>query len=106
MTRAKLTVTRVPADGLGDQYLISLSLDGESLGSLAPGESISRPLDAGRHRVVASNTLMRKAVELDAGPGDEIRFVTRNRRGPGTTLFAALGAGWLYVGLEREPSNE
>jgi hypothetical protein len=98
----RLVVARGPADGLGDQYQISLWLDDQALGELGPGEVLDRPIAAGAHRLRASNTLMRKTVEFVAQPDGNVRFATRNRAGLGTTLFAALGAGWLYVVLERE----
>src|SRR5688572_3047259 len=98
---ARLIVRR-PADGVGYQYRISVKLDGAAIGSLGPGESVSREIASGEHRLRASNTLMRKAVTFASGPGEEVRFLVRNRPGPGTAVFAALGAGWLYVALERE----
>lgn len=98
---ARLIVRR-PADGVGDQYRISLKLDGAPIGSLGPGESVTHDIAAGEHQLRASNTLMRNVVTLVANPGEEVRFLTRNRPGPGTAVFAAFGAGWLYVALERE----
>ena len=98
---ARLIVRR-PADGVGDQYRISLKLDGAPIGSLGPGESVSREIAPGEHRLHASNTLMRKAATFAARPGEEARFLARNRPGPGSAVFAAFGAGWLYVALERE----
>ncbi len=102
VTTAWLTVRRVPADGVGDQYRINLKLDGAAIGSLGPGESVTREIAAGEHRLRASNTLMRKAVTFAAHSGDDVRFLTRNRAGAGSAVFAAFGAGWLYVVLERE----
>ena len=98
---ATLTVTRAPADGLGDQYPISLRLDGERIGRLAPGERISRPIDAGEHRLRASNTLMGRSARFAAAPAERVEFLVRNRPGPGTGFFASLGAAWLYVGVEK-----
>ena len=98
---AKLIVRR-PADGVGDQYRISLKLDGVAIGSVGPGESVSREVAPGEHRLRASNTLMRKATTFRTGAGEEVRFLARNRPGLGTAVFAAFGAGWLYVALERE----
>lgn len=100
-TAARLTVRR-PADGVGDQYRISLKLDGVLIGSLRPGESVARAIASGEHRLRASNTLMREAVTFAADAGEEVRFLVRNCPGLGTAVFAALGAGWLYVALERE----
>ena len=98
---ARLIVRR-PADGVGDQYRLSIKLDGVSIGSLGPGDSVEREIAAGEHRLRASNTLMRKAVTFAVGTGEEARFLVRNRPGAATAVFAAFGAGWLYVALERE----
>lgn len=101
-TPCRLVVSRPPPDGLGDQYPITVSVDGKAVGQLAPGDRVGCELAPGRHRLHASNTLMRKALVFEGRPGEEARFVTRNRAGLGTTFFAAMGAGWLYVALERE----
>jgi hypothetical protein len=101
---ATLTVTRPAADGTGDQYLISLTLDGAPFARLAPGESASRTIPSGPHRLRATNTLMRKTVSFESGVAEEVHFRTWNKPGPGTSILAALGAGWLYVAIERRPS--
>ena len=101
-----LTVTRAPADGLGDQYPITLRLDGRVLGRLGPGESVTAPIPAGEHRLQASNTLMRKSVQFATAPAESHHFVTRNRSGRATAVLAAMGAGWLYVELERAGGQE
>jgi hypothetical protein len=101
---AQLTVRRPPPGGLGDPYPITVWLDGERLAVLMPGESVTRETPPGRHRLKAFNTLLRKSVELDVAPGEEVRMVASNRAGFGTLLFAMLGVGPLYVGLERDAS--
>jgi hypothetical protein len=97
---ATLIVARAPADGLGDQYQIAIRLDGELLGGLSPGETLTREIQPGSHRLLATNTLMRKVVAFHAAAGAQLQFRTRNLRGFGTDFFAAMGAGWLYVDLE------
>jgi hypothetical protein len=77
-------------------------LDGERLAVLMPGESVTRETPPGRHRLKVFNTLLRKTVELDLAAGEETRMVASNRAGFGTMLFAMLGVGPLYVGLQRE----
>lgn len=101
---ALLTIRRSPAGGLGDPYPITVWLDGERLAVLMPGESVTREAAPGRHRLKVFNTLLRKSVEVEFAPGAEVRMVASNRAGFGTMLFAMLGVGPLYVGLEREPS--
>jgi hypothetical protein len=99
---ALLTIRRPPPGGLGDPYPITVWLDGDRVAVLMPGESVTRETSPGRHRLRAFNTLLRKTVELELAPGEEMRMVASNRAGFGTMLFAMLGVGPLYVGLERE----
>lgn len=101
---ARVTVRRSPPGGLGDPYPLTVWLDGERLALLMPGQSVTRETAPGRHRLKAFNTLLRKSVEIDVAPGEEVRMMASNRAGFGTMLFAMLGVGPLYVGLEREPS--
>lgn len=103
--QARLTVRRPPPGGLGDPYPITVWLDGERLAVLMPGESVTRDVPPGRHRLKVFNTLLRKSVEMEFGPGEEVRMVASNRAGFGTMLFAMLGVGPLYVALEREGSQ-
>lgn len=101
---ALLTVRRPPPGGLGDPYPITVWLDGERLAVLMPGQSMTRETAPGRHRLKVFNTLLRKSVDVDFTPGDEVRMVASNRAGFGTMLFAMLGVGPLYVSIEREPA--
>jgi hypothetical protein len=100
-----LTVRRPPPGNLGDPYPITVWLDGERLAVLMPGDSVTREAAPGRHRLKVYNTLLRKTVELDLAPGEAVTMVASNRAGFGTLLFAMLGVGPLYVGLERESST-
>lgn len=100
---AKLTVER-KAPGDVRQRQIVLSLDGQPLETLLFGESVTREIAPGAHRLRAHNTLVWKTVEFEAPPGAHVRFSTVNRAGFGSmSLVALLGVGPLYVTLEREP---
>jgi hypothetical protein len=99
-----LTIRRPPPGGLGDPYPITVWFDGERWAVLMPGQSATREVEPGRHRLKAFNTLLRKSVEADFAPGEEVRMLASNRAGFGTMLFAMLGVGPLYVALEREAS--
>jgi hypothetical protein len=84
------------------QRQIVLSLDGEPLATLLYGEAVTREIQPGRHRLRAHNTLVWKNVEFECVAGERTRFVTVNRAGFGSAaLVALLGAGPLYVTLER-----
>ena len=98
---AVLTVERRdPADVRTRQLVVAL--DGEPLATLLFGEAVKRSILPGPHRLRVHNTLVWKNVTFEAAPGDEIRFRAVNRAGPGSlTLLALLGAGPLYVTVER-----
>ena len=80
-----------------------MSVDGEEIGILREGESATREVAAGHHQIRAHNTLFRKAVELDLQDDEHARFVVINKAGWGTfTMMTLLGAGPLYLTLQRE----
>ncbi len=99
--RALLTVRR-PVEGDIGQRQVVLTLDGDRLGVLLVGQSLTREIPAGHHRLRADNTLLRKTVDFSAEPGAHVRFATANREGFGSWLVWVLGAGPIYVALERE----
>lgn len=96
-----LTVERRdPADVRVRQVVISV--DGAPFATLLFGQSATRPIPPGAHRLRVHNTLVWKNVAFDAAPGEHVRFAAVNRAGPGSmTLLALLGAGPLYVTVER-----
>ena len=100
---ARLTVERTDAGDVRTRQVV-LSLDGDALATLLFGQRVSREIQPGPHRLRAHNTLVWKTIEFDAQPGEHVRFQTVNRAGFGSTaLVALLGAGPLYVTLERLP---
>ena len=100
MTQTRLVVTRDAPDDVGDRRIL-LSLDSEDGTSLRYGESATRELPPGSHRLKADNTLFRKTVPFDVGPGEEVRFVVANRKGPGSGIFLLVGAPLYYLRVSR-----
>lgn len=98
---ALITVSRAAPDELGSQYPITLSLDGQRIATLRPGESAMHPITPGRHWLRAHNTLLSKTVEFEVATDEQVRFRTTNRSNLLTTFFALMGAGALSVTLER-----
>ena len=98
---AVLTVERRdPADVRIRQLIVTL--DAEPLATLLFGETATRVIPAGPHRLRVHNTLVWKNVAFEAAAGEHVRFRVVNRAGPGSmTLVALLGAGPLYVTVQR-----
>ena len=101
MKPAMLTVTRTdPADVKQRQLIISL--DGQRLGQLLFGETLTHEMLPGPHRVRISNTLFWKTISFVAKPGDEIRFEAVNRAGWLTyPMMVIMGSGPLYLTVRR-----
>jgi hypothetical protein len=100
MTPARITVARDSPDDVGDRQII-LSLDSQRWTALVFGKSATREVAPGSHRLKVDNTLFRKTVDFEVGPGEEARFVVVNRKGPGSGLFLLLGAPLFYLGVSR-----
>jgi hypothetical protein len=103
---ATLTVRRQATDDIGYRE-IYVSLDGESLGMLRHGMSVTRDIVPGPHELRVHNTLFRKSAKFSVGVGEHARFQAVNRSGMGTystlaLIVGFLGAGPIYLTLTRE----
>jgi hypothetical protein len=98
----RLTVARQASDDIG-QREIYVSVDGEELAILRHGDSVTRELAPGPHRLRAHNTLFRKVIDVQLAPGEDARFIVVNKAGWGTYGIASvLGAGPIYLTFARE----
>lgn len=101
MRPASITVTRNAKNDFQQRQLI-VYLDDERLGDLMFGDTISRDIHPGPHRLRVSNTLVWKTVTFDVKPGEQVRFEAINRAGKLTyPMLLIIGAGPLYVTLRR-----
>lgn len=99
---ARITVARKHAKDVRDRQII-VSLDGDRLATLLYGQTVTREVPPGTHRLRAHNTLFWKTLDIDLHPGEDARFIVVNRAGPGSySLLGLLGAGPLYLTFERE----
>jgi hypothetical protein len=102
---ASITVSRDSPEDVGFREIF-VSVDGESIGLLQYGESLTHELPAGPHRVRAHNTLFWKTHDIVLQPGEHARFVAINRAGFGTFGFMVfLGASPVYLTFERQPAE-
>lgn len=93
----QLTVSRDdPADVKVRQMVVKL--DGESFATLLYGETASKPLAPGRHRLNVDNTWVWKTVDFSVAEGEQRTFRVINRAGRLTWwLVGLLGAGPMYI---------
>lgn len=72
-----MTVHRRSPDDEGERQLF-VSLDGERLGMLGFGRTLTREIAPGSHRLRIHNTFWWKTVEFEAGAGDDLHFSAIN----------------------------
>ena len=83
-----------------------VSIDGQKTATLLYGETVTREVPAGEHRLRVHNTLVWKTVQLNLAPGEHARFTAVNRATWGTyAMISLLGVGPLYVELMRENAD-
>ena len=96
-----VTVTRTSEADFKSRQLV-VSIDGVFVAELLWGDSVTRDLTPGRHRLRIHNTLVWKTVDFSLGPEEQIFFEAVNRMGPGTLLLMmVLGVGPLYLTIQR-----
>jgi hypothetical protein len=100
---SRITVRRDVREDIGIRD-IYVSLDGESLAILLPGQDVSREVPPGSHRLRVHNTLFWKTIDFTVTVGEHVSFVVSNRRGFGTYSFFAylIGCNVIYLKVERE----
>jgi hypothetical protein len=100
--QASITIRRKSPEDVQQRQII-VKLDGENVGELYYGDTISIRVTAGRHKLRVDNTWNWKTVELDVAAGDHLKFQTVSRAGRFTWfLVSMLGAGPIYVSIKRE----
>jgi hypothetical protein len=101
METVTITLTRREESDI-KQREIFVSLDGQRLATLLFGETLTREIPPGPHRIRAHNTLVWKTIDFEAAAGERLTFRLINRPGWGTyAMLALLGTGPLYLTFER-----
>lgn len=84
-----------------------MSLDGQDFGVLLNGESVTKGVSAGEHKLRLHNTLVWKTLRINLKPGEDARYLVTNRAGWGTyALVATLGVGPIYLRIEKARSPD
>jgi hypothetical protein len=98
-------VARRSPEDVGQRQVV-VSIDGAAAATLMYGQSMTREVASGTHRLRVHNTLVWKTLDLTLSPGEHARYTVVNRAGWGTYwLVALLGAGPLYVTLTRDDTG-
>lgn len=99
---ATLTISRHHPQDIQDR-VVNLWLDGEPIGKLKYGTTVTREISPGPHTLKAHNTLFKHVVTFDAAPGEHVRYRCHNGiTGGGAVMILMLGVAYLRVRLERE----
>lgn len=100
---ARITVRRPAVEDVAFKDIF-VSLDGESLGLLCPGQEMSREVVPGPHRLRVHNTLFWRTFDVSVQVSEHAGFLATNRPGFGTFSVLAyfLGTNLVYLTLERD----
>ena len=97
----RLTVSRTSSADVQQRQVI-VKLDGESFATLLFGQTVTREISPGSHRLRLDNTWVKKSVEFKAEDGEEVKYNVINRPGRFTWwMVAVLGAGPMYLTIDR-----
>lgn len=100
-SQARISILRQSPDDVGFREIF-VSIDGDQLGILSHGDSLTTEVPSGPHRLRAHNTLFWKTLTLVLKPGEHARFNAVNRAGWGTFgMLFFLGAMPVYLTFER-----
>ena len=102
MEETKLTISRTSPEDVKQRQVI-IKLDGKWIGDLTYGKTLTRTIEAGRHELKFDNTWKKKTEVFEVPPGGHAKFRVVNTAGGCTwALVATLGAGPMYISVERE----
>ena len=98
---ATISITRDTPDDIQDRW-IRITIDDQPEEILRYGETLTRDVAPGRHRIKAHNTLSRDTIEIDAQPGEDIRIACHNAIARGSILMLmTTGFAFITVKLVR-----
>lgn len=98
---ATISITRDTPDDVQDRW-IRVTIDDSPEEILRYGETLTREVPAGRHRIKAHNTLSRDAIEFEAQPGEHVQIACHNAIAKGSILMLmTTGFAFITVKLKR-----
>ena len=85
------------------QREIRVFLDGEQIGELIYGQSVSREIGPGQHSLLVDNTWKKQSSQFTAADGDSISYLAWNHSTRFSEfLLGIFGGGPMGVFLERK----
>lgn len=101
-TAGRLIITRNHPHDVQDRP-VYIWIDGQKIDKvLRFGDTLTRELSPGRHRIRAHNTLLGHTVDIDVEPDAEVNLRCANGlTGGGMLMVLMLGVAYLRVRLER-----
>ena len=100
-TAATIIITRNAPDDAQDRWIRIVIDDSPAVEILRYGEVLRREVAPGPHRIKAHNTMTRAVIDVDAGPGEEIRIrCTNTFARVGFLMMLTIGFAVLRVRLE------
>jgi hypothetical protein len=101
MPPARVTIYRTHDDDVRQRQVI-VHLDDRPRATLLFGESFTREIEPGAHKVRFDNTLVRKALTFAAASGEHVEIDVINHAGRMTLGFLSLmGVAPLFLRVER-----
>ena len=98
---ARITIERISPSDVKQRQVI-VKLDGDEIAVLMYGETVTREIPAGEHRLKFDNTWVWKNIDLKLGEDEHAKFRVINRAGKLTWwMVGLLGAGPMYLTVER-----
>jgi hypothetical protein len=99
--RTFLTVSRTDvSDSRARQVVVTV--DDEPKTTLLFGQSFTREIPPGSHRLRAHNTLFWKTIRFAVEPGEHLEFVVINKAGPlAMAILGVFGAAPLYLSIKQ-----
>jgi len=97
---ARVTIFRDTPDDVQDRW-VRIFIDEMPEEILRYGESLTRDVTPGRHRIKGHNTLSTDTIEIDAAAGQEVRIRCHNRVARGGVLMM-LTTGFAFITVKLE----
>ena len=80
---------------------IKLAVNGKDWTLLKSGKAIVAEVEPGHHRLRIDNTFYAKTIEFDVRAGEQAHYRIWNKRGFGSWMVEILGAGPMYLAIEK-----